>query len=113
MPEFLIDANLPAKVKVWESERFVHVSSINAAWNDDEIWNYAKTNNLSIISKDKDFLIYQLANGAPPKIIHIKFGNIRLKEFISIVENCWPETENLLNTHSLINIYSDKIEAIK
>jgi predicted nuclease of predicted toxin-antitoxin system len=113
MPEFLIDANLPAKIKVWESERFIHVSAINAGWNDDEIWKYAKEKNLSIITKDKDFLIYQLANGFPPKIIHIKFGNLRLKEFIGVIENCWHEAENLLKDHTLINIYIDKIEAIK
>lgn len=113
MPEFLIDANLPAKINAWKSERFIHVSSINPLWNDDDIWNYAKANNLSIISKDKDFLIYQLANGTPPKIIHIKFGNLKFKEFINVIENCWNEVENPLSSHSLINIYLDKIEAIK
>ncbi len=58
MPEFIIDANLPAKIKVWQNSRFIHVSSINASWSDDEIWMYAKKNDLSIIAKDKDFLIY-------------------------------------------------------
>jgi|SRR5579871_2258043 len=88
MPEFLIDANLPIKVGIWQSERFIHVFTLNLNWSDAEIWEYAKKNNLTIISKDKDFLVYQLANGAPPKIIHIKFGNLRLKEFISVVESC-------------------------
>ncbi len=36
-----------------------------------------------------------------------------MKEFISIIEGCWHEAENLLKTHALINIYIDKIEAIK
>jgi predicted nuclease of predicted toxin-antitoxin system len=105
MPEFLIDANLPAKIKVWGSDRFIHVSEINAGWNDDEIWKYAKENDLSIITKDKDFLIYQLTNGFPPKIVHIKFGNLKLKEFISVIESCLQGAENLLNSHALINIY--------
>jgi predicted nuclease of predicted toxin-antitoxin system len=113
MAEFLIDANLPAKIKVWKSNRFIHVSSINANWNDNEIWKYAKENGLSIINKDKDFLTYQLANGFPPKIVHIKFGNLKLKEFISVIDNCWREVENLLESHIIINIYLNKIEAIK
>ena len=113
MPEFLIDANLPVKVKPWDDKRFVHVSLIDASWDDANIWNYAKENNLTIIIKDKDFLTYQLANGFPPKIVHIKFGNLRLKEFISVIESCWDKVEILLKDHILINIYLDKIEAIK
>jgi predicted nuclease of predicted toxin-antitoxin system len=113
MPEFLIDVNLPSKVQIWQSERFIHVSSINAYWSDTEIWEYAKANNLTIINKDKDFLIYQLANGTPPKIVHIKFGNLKLKDFILMIESSWKEVEILLKDHSLINIYIDKIEAIK
>ena len=113
MPEFLIDANLPSKIKIWESERFIHVSAIQPDWNDDDIWEYAKKNNLCIITKDKDFLLYQLANGSPPNVVHIKFGNLKLNQFISIIENCWSEVEELLQHHTLLNIYFDKIEAIK
>jgi predicted nuclease of predicted toxin-antitoxin system len=113
MPEFLIDANLPAKIKVWESNRFLHALKINPNWADKDIWEYAKENNLTIVSKDKDFLLLQFQNGSPPKIVHIKFGNIKLSDFILIIENCWKEVEILLTHHTIINIYSDKIEAIK
>jgi len=113
MPEFLIDVNLPAKIKIWQSTRFINIAMIDATWNDDVIWNYAKNNHLTIISKDKDFLTQQILKGSPPKIIHIKFGNLKLKDFISVIENCWNEVELLLNNHDLINIYSDRLEAIR
>ncbi len=113
MPDFLIDANLPAKISIWENERFVHVSEINPSWDDEAIWQYAKTNNLTIISKDKDFLVYQLLKGSPPKVVHIKFGNLKLTNFIAVIETYWKQVESLLTTHHLINLYSDNIEAIK
>ena len=113
MPDFLIDANLPAKISIWENERFVHVSNINPSWDDEAIWHYAKTNNLTIVSKDKDFLVYQILKGSLPKIVQIKFGNLKLTDFIAVIEKHWNKLEALLSTHNLINLYSDSIEAIK
>jgi len=65
MPDFLIDANLPVKISIWESERFIHVSNIDPSWDDETLWQYAKTNNLTIISKDKDFLVYESSRVTP------------------------------------------------
>lgn len=113
MPEFLIDANLPSKISIWQNSRFIHISELNPAWNDETVWEYANKNNLTIISKDKDFQILQLLKGVPPKVIHIKFGNLKLNEFIAVVEKNWQQVEDLLKEHTLINIYFDKIEAIK
>ena len=113
MSDFLIDANLPAKISIWQNQRFVHVITLDPCWDDEAIWQYARTNNLTIISKDKDFLIQQLLKGAPPKIVHIKFGNMKLNDFIYAIEACWSEVELLLTDHNLINIYTDSIEAIK
>ena len=113
MPEFIIDANLPSKISVWEKNNFVDVLSINPLWDDNEIWDYAKANGLTIITKDKDFAVKQILQGSPPKLIHIKFGNLRLKEFIALIEKLWPAIENLIKEYSIINIYKDRIESIK
>jgi len=48
-----------------------NVLNINPQWNDEEIWNYARTNNLIIITNDKDFRLMQIMQGSPPKIIHV------------------------------------------
>lgn len=113
MPEFIVDANLPFRISKWQSDKFVHVLDINPLWNDDEIWDYAKTRNLVIITKDKDFRIKQIMLGFPPKVVHIKFGNLKLKEFGKIINVCWDQVEQLIKDHSLINIYQNTIEAIK
>jgi predicted nuclease of predicted toxin-antitoxin system len=113
MPEFIVDANLPFKISKWQSNRFVHVLKINPMWDDDEIWNYAYHGNLIIITKDKDFRLKQIIHGSPPKVIHIKFGNVILSEFEKIILLCWEQVEELIKTHSLINIFQYYIEAIK
>ena len=113
MPEFIIDANLPFKISKWQSDRFVHVLKINPLWEDNEIWEYAYINNLIIVTKDKDFLLKQLIQGSPPKVIHIKFGNLLLNEFEKIIINGWGQVEELIKIYSLINIFQYNIEAIK
>lgn len=112
-PVFIIDANLPLKVPVWDSTRFLHVLKINPEWNDTEIWNYAKQKQLVIVSKDKDFSLLQIKEGSPPKLVHIKFGNFKFNLFIERIEAVWQQVEILLEQHATVNIYSDKIEAIK
>jgi predicted nuclease of predicted toxin-antitoxin system len=113
MPEFIVDANLPFRISKWQNELFEYVLNINPQWNDEEIWEYAKTNNLVIITKDKDFRLKQIMQGSPPKIIHIKIGNLKLDEFEKVINLCWVQVEKLIKTHSLINIYLKTIEAIK
>ncbi len=111
--EFLIDANLPFNVPVWKHDSFAFVLKINPAWDDDEIWNYAKGEKLTIVTKDKDFLVKQAITGSPPKVVHIKYGNLKLKAFVERIEIVWQEVVVLLQTHTIINIYLNKIEAIK
>ena len=43
---------------------------------DDEIWNYSKVNDFTIISKDTDFRERSFVRGAPPKVIWLDVGNV-------------------------------------
>lgn len=112
MPKYLIDVNLPYYFSLWNFVDFIHQKEINDEASDEDIWNYAKQNNLIIISKDKDFSLMQLINGAPPKVIHIKFGNLKMKAFFEILSNCWNDVEILIEQNNLVNIYINKIEAL-
>ena len=113
MPKYLIDVNLPYYFSLWKSSDFIHQKDIDDEWSDDKIWNYAKENNLIIITKDKDFSVKQLLNGAQPKIIHIRFGNVSIKTFFTILTSCWDDVESLIGNHNLVNIYHHTLEAIK
>ncbi len=91
MPSYIIDANLPSKIKYWYGEEFIHVLKINATWNDEDIWQYAKQHQLIIVTKDKDFSVKQIAEGSPPQLVHIKFGNVKLNDFAKRIETIWQE----------------------
>ena len=93
MKKYLVDANLPSKIKIWQTDEFEFVGQINDEWTDGEIWNYAKQNNLTIISKDSDFSHRIIVSRPPPKIIHIKIGNMKLKDFSLAIENFWTRAE--------------------
>ncbi len=49
---------------------------------DDEIWNFAKANDLIIVTNDEDFIDLINLKGFPPKVILLKVGD-RSREFVS------------------------------
>lgn len=113
MKKYLVDANLPSKIRVWQTDEFEFVNEINDEWSDTEIWEYAKEHNLTIISKDSDFSHRIIVSNPPPKIIHIKIGNMKLKDFNLTIENLWKRAEKLSETHKLVNVFIDRIEAVE
>lgn len=50
---------------------------------DTQIWNFAKTNNYSILTFDEDFIDILNMYGFPPKIIWLRTGNVSTN-FISV-----------------------------
>ena len=113
MAKYLIDANLPYYFGLWNNEDFIHVKDVNDCWSDELIWQFALDNNLTIITKDADFSLKVLYKGAPPKVIHIKSGNLKIKELHNLISKVWVDIEILLIDNSLINVYLDRIESIK
>ena len=81
--------------------------------NDEEVWEYAKTNNLTIISKDSDFSNRIIVSNPPPKVIHIKIGNVSLKELFRIRSLLWGDVIKLNEDYKLVNVFKDRIEGIK
>lgn len=113
MPEFLIDVNLPCYFSLWNDERYIHQKDIDDSWSDEQIWNFAIKENLTIITKDVDFFNKILLHTPPPKVIHIRFGNLKMKDFFSLITKVWIDVVELNQTHKLVSIYSDRIEAIE
>lgn len=112
MTKYLIDANLPSKIGVWQTNEFEFVININDEWSDTEIWDYARANNLTIISKDADFSHRIINSKPPPRIIHIKIGNLKLKEFARFIEGVWESVDESSQKHKLVNVFIDRIEAV-
>jgi predicted nuclease of predicted toxin-antitoxin system len=112
-PTYLIDANLPNYFDLWNNPRFVHVNDLDDTWTDEEIWEYAKENDLIIISKDTDFSNKIIIKNPPPKVIHIKVGNLKIKDFHSFLLATWPTIEKKIKIFKLIRVYKGSIEGIK
>lgn len=112
MAYFLIDANLPYYFSLWRSNDYLHVFDLNDEWSDSQIWNYAKEHDLIIVTKDADFSDRIVLSEPPPRVIHIRIGNMKMRDFHIFLHRIWPSICNLITTHKLIRIYSDSIECI-
>ncbi len=113
MKRFLIDANLPRGIAVWQSEKFWFVVDIDAEWSDSDIWEYARKNDHTIVTKDADFSNRILVSRPPPRIIHIRVGNMRLLEFEKFINANWKAIKAASANHKLVNVYLDRIESIE
>lgn len=112
MAKYLIDANLPYYFQLWHNEDYIHLKDIDDSMPDHEVWNYAKTNNLIIITKDTDFSSRIMLSVPPPKVIHLRIGNMRMHEIHKFLNRVWKEVEILIETHKLVNVYLDGIEGV-
>ena len=110
--KFLIDVNLPYRFALWHSEEFIHQFDLGDEWTDEQIWELAKANDLTIITKDKDFSSKICLRLPPPKVIHIRAGNLRLNEFYKLINTVWPKIIELNKEYKLVNVYKDRIEGI-
>lgn len=113
MPRFLIDENLPYKFFLWDDEDFVHQHKLEAIKSDADIWEYAKSNDLTIVTKDADFSDRIIISEPPPKVIHIRIGNMRIKELFQFFDKNWEEIQNHSKNYKLTNVYRDRIEGIE
>ena len=112
MKKYLIDVNLPYYFSLWKGEEFIHQKDIDDKWTDSEIWSYAKENNLTIITKDSDFSHRIVISKPPPKVIHIRFGNLTFNDFFKVMTDNWDAIIDLSNKNKLVNVYIDRIESI-
>ena len=112
MAKYLIDVNLPYYFSLWRSDDFIHQKDIDDEWDDEQIWDYARKNNLAIISKDSDFSNKIMLHAPPPKVIHIRFGNMKMKLFFKTITKCWNEVVALEEKCKLINVFADRVEGV-
>ncbi len=77
--KLLIDENISWRIKFLIESYFdniIHATQIKGCrLTDNEIFEYAKANNFSILTFDSDFSELISLKGFPPKIIWLKCGN--------------------------------------
>lgn len=112
MKKYLIDTNLPYFFGLWKTEEFIHQNDLNPKTKDKVIWRYAKQYNLTIITKDADFSNRMLLSDPPPRVIHIKFGNLTMSKFYDVIHKNWNIITEMSACHKLVNVYIDRIEGV-
>ena len=113
MKGVLIDENLPASLILPTNISVEHVLNFGENLTDSEIWEYAKKNDFIIVTKDADFSNRIAVTSPPPRIVHIRIGNMKLRDLLSFVNNIWPQIELHLSLAKLIIVYSDRIQVVK
>lgn len=104
MVTLLLDANLSWRsidiLKEYYDDCF-HVDNIGLIIpaKDAEIWDYAKKNQLIIITNDEDFLNLQVLLGFPPKVVLLKTGNLKRKQIEDILIKAKQDIIDLVNSN--------------
>jgi predicted nuclease of predicted toxin-antitoxin system len=92
--KLLLDHNLSFKLVDYLPNQFKgssHVHLLDHSNADDTvIWELAKENNFTIVTKDTDFFDLISLKGYPPKVIWIKRGNCSTREVLEILNENHP-----------------------
>ncbi len=112
MARFLIDANLPHRFAVWRAPDFELVADHDDAWSDSSVWEYARAHDLTIVTKDADFSDRIMAASPPPRVIHLRVGNMRLADLRAFLMRVWPQLDELSTRHKLLIVHASHIECI-
>jgi len=52
---------------------------------DEEVWEHARTNGFTVVSKDSDFQQRSLLHGHPPKVVWLRIGNCTRDQIVRII----------------------------
>lgn len=110
--KLLFDENISYRIVKQLIEIFpesLHVSRIGVSFpiSDRIIWEYAKKNQLVIVTFDEDFESLANLYGFPPKVIILKLGNSSTKVIASVLTSKVIDLEHfyLSKTHGLLEIF--------
>jgi predicted nuclease of predicted toxin-antitoxin system len=112
MASYVVDVNLPYYFSLWNGPEYVHLRDIDEEWSDDQLWAFAKRENLTIITKDADFSERALLQPPPPRVIHIRLGNMRMRKFHQTISRVWTEACDLSDRYRLVHVFEDRLEGI-
>ena len=86
LDENLSDRIIPQIVDLYPDS--AHVKTLALTTTDDlVIWEYSKTHDFIIVSKDSDFHQRSLLYGHPPKFIYLRIGNCPTSKIVQILRD--------------------------
>ena len=107
--KFLIDAQLPYRLKLWLVENdydAIHTDDLpeRNLSADLTIADHANTENRIVISKDSDFLKLRILQGRPQKLLMITTGNIVNKELLTLFKLNFATVVKLFNSYDVVEM---------
>lgn len=98
--KLLLDENLSRRIVPFLQTAFpgstqVTLLGLEAA-SDSEVWQYAKTNDFVIVSRDSDFQERSLVAGHPPQVVWLKIPNRSKTIVLNILLDRYTEIEQAL-----------------
>ena len=86
LDENLSDPIIPKIIDLYPNSE--HVKTLRLVNSDDVvIWEFAKSNDFVIVSKDSDFHQRSLLYGHPPKFIYLRIGNSPTSKIVQIMRD--------------------------
>src|SRR5438445_3912649 len=112
MKGYLFDGNVPSRLRFSPKLPIIPLSNLGRNPSDSQIWDFARKHDLAIVSKDTDFSDRIITSSPPPRVVHLRFGNLRRNDYHALLARRWPQIESLLKNHKLVNVYADHLEGI-
>lgn len=109
--KLLFDQNLSPKLAEYFIDSFAgskHLQNLNLDKSEDTfVWEFAKSNEFIIVSKDSDFNNLVSFFGFPPKVIWIRRGNCSTTEIKELIEYNIAKISTFINDdiNGIMTIY--------
>jgi predicted nuclease of predicted toxin-antitoxin system len=108
----LFDQNISPRILKILPERFLNCQQVRFVGlenaSDFEIFQFARENDLAVVTFDSDFVDLNAMHGTPPKIIYLNTGNLTTKNITELL------MDNILRINHYLDSESDEIlELIK
>ena len=86
---FLVDENLSRRLVAALGDIFpdsTHVETLGLRGSDDaRVWSVARDAGYLILTKDDDFNARSVLYGAPPKVVHLRVGNVSTDAVVALL----------------------------
>ena len=95
--KFIVDVQLPGTLVRWLSDRShdaVHAIECDLGQADDRsILEWATQENRIVISKDEDFFTLAMRPNETGKLLWLRIGNCRTRDFLATLNQRWSDIE--------------------
>ena len=68
---------------------------------------------MTIVTKDADFSNRIIFSVPPPRVIHLRIGNMKLAPMHELLNRIWKDIELMSSNNKLVTVYENEIEGMQ